>query len=463
MVIPQYAGRTVAVLGLGRTGLTAARALSRGGARVLCWDDTPARRQDAEEAGLTCVAPTMEGWADIAACIWSPGIPSTFPKPHPAMDILNARGIVPICDIELLLNRFSDAFTICVTGTNGKSTTTALIGHILKSDGHKVAVGGNLGVPVLDLEPMPFWGTYVLELSSYQLELIPSLAPDVAVLLNITPDHLARHGGMDGYVAAKMRIFAGQHQPACAVVGQDDPHTRAITQSLIASVNQDVIPVSAIGTVSRGVSVQDGVLYDATGPGGAKAVCDLREMPTLPGAHNWQNAAAAYAACKTRGVHPEAIVAAMRTFPGLQHRQELIAEIDGVRFVNDSKATNAEAAEKALSCYDDVFWIAGGQAKEGGIDMLKPHFGRIRHAFLIGEAAGAFAAVLKEAGVPYTVSGTLEKAVPAAADMAFESDAENPVVLLSPACASWDQFEDFEHRGDVFHDLVLDIEEGEAG
>ncbi|EKV29990.1 UDP-N-acetylmuramoylalanine--D-glutamate ligase [Caenispirillum salinarum AK4] len=458
MVIPHYAGRTVAVLGLGKTGLTAARALSMGGARVKCWDDTADRRAEAEAAGFTCVEPTPRSWSDIVACVWSPGIPHTFPKPHPAKAILEAKGIAPVCDIELLLNRCADAFTVAITGTNGKSTTTALIGHILACAGHRVEVGGNLGTPVLELAPLPFHGTYVLEMSSYQLELTPSLSPDVALLLNITPDHLARHGGMDGYVAAKERIFANQWQPAVAVIGQDDKHCRAMTRRVAHACNADVIPVRADGEEPGGIFTLDGVLFDATERGGPREVCDLRTIPALPGAHNWQNACAAYAACRARGVHPQTIVAAMRTFPGLAHRQETVAMIDGVRFVNDSKATNAEAAEKALTCYGAVYWIAGGQAKEGGIDALKPHFKRIRHAFLIGEAAAEFATVLKAEGVPVTMAGTLDEAVPAAAVRAARDDVRDPVVLLSPACASWDQFKSFEHRGDTFRALVARME-----
>lgn len=465
MIIPHYAGCTVAVLGLGKTGLTAARALKQGGARVKCWDDNADSRATAEAAGLTCVAPTLEGWSDIVACVWSPGIPHTFPKPHRAKAILDAKGIAPICDIELLLKLHPTAFTIVITGTNGKSTTTALIGHIFKVAGHTVEVGGNLGTPVLDLAPMPFHGTYVLEMSSYQLELTPSLSPDVAVLLNITPDHLARHGGMEGYIAAKELVFRNQSQPATAVIGQEDEHCRAITRRLAATHNATIIPIRTEGEEKPGVFTLDGVLYEASHAFRPERICDLRTMPALPGAHNWQNACAAYAVARSRGLPAATIVEAMRSFPGLAHRQQTVAVIDGVRFVNDSKATNAEAAEKALTCYESVYWIAGGQAKEGGITALKPHFKRIRHAFLIGEAASDFAAVLKAEGVPVTMAGTLEEAVPAAAVRASRDGAPDPVVLLSPACASWDQFKSFEHRGDVFHALVerMNTRGGAAG
>lgn len=456
MVIPQYAGRTVAVLGLGKTGLSAARALKDGGARVLCWDDGEARRAEAEALGHACVAPSMEGWADIALCVWSPGIPHTHPQPHPAKAVLDRLGIRPVCDVELLIGRCADAFVVGITGTNGKSTTTSLIGHILKSAGHAVQVGGNLGTPVLDLDALPFHGTYVLELSSYQLELTPSLDCDVAVLLNITPDHLARHGGMDGYVAAKALVFANQHQPATAVIGLDDRHCRALAREVAQRCDQTVIGIRGDGEEPGGVFTLDGVLYDATESAYPREVIDLRTVATLPGAHNWQNACAAYAACRARGVAAEDIAAAMRTFPGLAHRQELVAEVDGIRFVNDSKATNADAVEKALLCYKDIYWILGGQAKEGGIDSLRGYFPRIRHAYLIGEAADAFARSLGP-HIAHSHCGTLEKAVAAATADARREGRTGAVVLLSPACASWDQFKSFEHRGDVFRALVRDI------
>ncbi|GAA0598994.1 UDP-N-acetylmuramoyl-L-alanine--D-glutamate ligase [Caenispirillum bisanense] len=456
MVIPQYAGRTVAVLGLGKTGLSAARALRDGGARVLCWDDGESRRAEAEALGYACVAPSREAWADIALCVWSPGIPHSFPQPHPAKAVLDSLGIRPVCDVELLLTRCPDAFVVAITGTNGKSTTTSLIGHILKAAGHAVQVGGNLGIPALELDLLPFHGTYVLELSSYQLELTPSLNCDVALLLNITPDHLARHGGMDGYVAAKRMIFANQHQPATAIVGLDDRYCRAIADELTRRCDQTVIGIRADGEEPGGVFTLGGVLFDATEPGDPQEIIDLRTIATLPGSHNWQNACAAYAACRARGVAPQVIAEALRSFPGLAHRQELVAEVDGVRFVNDSKATNADATEKALVCYRDIYWVLGGQAKEGGIESLREYFPRVRHAYLIGEAADAFAEVLGTA-VPHSRCGTLDRAVAAAAADARRDGHPGAVVLLSPACASWDQFRSFEHRGDVFRALVHDL------
>ncbi len=313
-------------------------------------------------------------------------------------------------------------------------------------------MGGNLGTPALELEPLDEGGFYVLEMSSYQLELTLSPTFDVAVLTNISPDHLARHGGLAGYIAAKKRIFRGQATLETAVVGVDDAEARAIYGELAASAGPTAVPISGEGRVAGGVYAEGGRLVDDT-RGKAREIADLAAIPTLPGRHNWQNAAAAYAAAKAAGVPTPAIAAALASFPGLRHRQELVAAIDGVRYVNDSKATNAEAAMRALVSYERIYWIAGGLAKEGGIERLVPHFGRVAHAYLIGEAADAFAATL--AGrVPFTLARTLERAVAEAHADAARDAGKGAVVLLSPASASWDQFASFEARGEAFKALV---------
>jgi UDP-N-acetylmuramoylalanine--D-glutamate ligase len=456
--IYEYAGQNVAVMGLGKSGLTAARALAATGTRVHAWDDNPALRDAAKAEGLTItnladLSDRRNDWPTMAAVIWSPGIPHTHPQSHPVARIARERHIPLFCDVELLLRAERDCFFVGITGTNGKSTTTALIGHIMKAAGHPTQVGGNLGIPALSLDPLPFYGTYVLELSSYQLELTPSLDCDVAVLLNITPDHLGRHGGMEGYIKAKRHIFDGGCGPHWAVVGIDDAPTRAIFEALRRLGRHRLVPISTQSLPKRGVGAVDGMLVDAMEGRKPREILDLLDIDSLPGEHNWQNAAAAYAACRARGLAPEVIAKAMRTFPGLPHRQELVAEIQGVRFVNDSKATNAEAADKALCCYENIYWIAGGQPKEGGIASLAPHFEHMRHAFLIGEAAPAFEQVLRGKVVTHR-SGDLAKAVKQAADLAWSEGHEEAVVLLSPACASWDQFRSFEHRGDSFRALV---------
>jgi UDP-N-acetylmuramoylalanine--D-glutamate ligase len=384
--------------------------------------------------------------------VLSPGIPHTYPTPHPIAALARNASIEIIGDIELLARSCREARYVGVTGTNGKSTTTALIGHILQEASRTVAVGGNLGTPVLALPPLGAEGIYVLEMSSYQLELTESLTFDVAVLLNITPDHLERHGGMAGYVAAKRRIFSRQEKPQAAVIGIDDDPCRDMVMDVAATGAQTIVMISGETRAMGGVYVENGWLIDDMS-GDAFPMLDLRELARLPGTHNWQNVAAAYAACRGLGVADLDTVAAIQSFPGLPHRQELVATIDGVRYVNDSKATNADAAGKALICYNDIYWIAGGVAKVGGIASLAPLFSRIRHAFLIGSASDDFAATLADA-VPVTQAGDLATAVAAAREAALREGRPGAVVLLSPACASFDQFRDFEDRGDRFRALV---------
>ena len=452
--VPGFERRKVAVLGLARSGRAAAAALEVGGAEVLAWDDSGKTR-----SGIAAELPlrdlTKIDWRGVAALMLSPGIPHSFPQPHPAVAAARAAGVPIIGDIELLGRAQPKARYIGITGTNGKSTTTALIGHILASAGETVEIGGNLGPPALGLKPLDAGGSYVLEMSSFQLELVETLAFDIAVLLNITPDHLDRHGDMAGYVAAKKRIFARQDDDATAVVGVDDDICREMVAALRLDGNRRIVPVSVKEVVPDGVYVEDGWLVDAM-EGAPERVFDLREAPLLPGSHNAQDAAAAYAVARRAGVSSEATTAGIRTFPGLAHRQELVDTIDGVRYINDSKATNADATEKALACYEAIYWIAGGLPKAGGITSLAPYFKRLRHAFLIGNAAGEFAATL-DGKVSYTRCGDLASAVAAASDRARGEHAPDAVVLLSPACASYDQFANFEVRGDTFRRLVGEL------
>ncbi|MDE3059859.1 MAG: UDP-N-acetylmuramoyl-L-alanine--D-glutamate ligase, partial [Pseudomonadota bacterium] len=344
---------------------------------------------------------------------------------------------------------------VAITGTNGKSTTTTLIGHILKSAGLKVEVGGNLGTPALSLAPLDKNGIYVLELSSYQLDLVKTTRFNVAVLLNVTPDHLDRHGDMQGYIAAKMHIFERQSHEDVAIIAADDEYTRDIAEKLKAKDDKRrVWKTSAATKAEHGISVINGILYDSELH--YNQTFDLRTISTLPGRHNWQNAALAYAAAKEVGIAPDRIYQAMQTFPGLRHRLQLVDTINGARFINDSKATNADATSNALAPYENIYWILGGKPKAGGIATLEIFFPRIAHAFLIGEATEEFAKTL-EGKVPYTRCGTLDVAVKNSAEMAFRAKRKDAVVLLSPACASFDQFKSFEHRGDVFCALVAGI------
>jgi len=447
-----FSGIPVGVLGLGKSGLAAAQALTRGGGAVMAWDDNEAKRAAAAAAGITIVDLRSADLGDMPSLVLSPGIPHTYPAPHPVVARARDAGAEIIGDIELLARTQRDAAYVGITGTNGKSTTTALIGHILALAGRKVAVGGNLGTPALTLEPLGSGALYVLEMSSYQLELTFSLTFDVAVLLNITPDHLDRHGGMDGYIAAKKLVFHRQTAPRAAIIGVDDAISAAIHRDLAAAGEQIVVPISAERVVSGGVYAADGWLVDDMA-GDAAPVVEMAGLARLPGTHNWQNAAAAYAAIRHIGVSREVAAASLQSFPGLAHRQELIATIDGVRYVNDSKATNADAAAKALACYETVYWIAGGLAKEGGIVSLSAYHDRIRHAFLIGEAAPAFADTLGSQ-VPHSRSGELAAAVMAAHELAGRERRPGAVVLLSPAAASFDQFANFEARGEAFRRLV---------
>lgn len=456
--ITEYANRDVAVFGLGRTGLSAAKALMAGGARVHAWDDDEATRRRAIEAGVPLSDINKRDWQGFAALVLSPGVPYKFPQPHRVVRLAEMTGVPVVGDMELFaravlaLPERARPKVIGITGTNGKSTTTALIGHILKCAGRDARVGGNIGTGVLDMAPLHANAVYVLELSSYQLDLVKSLHCDIAVFLNISPDHLDRHGGMDGYIAAKMRIFDNQKPGDAAIVGIDDLHTQSIAMSLSARGPARVVQVSSGYALGRGVSAIEGRLFDSLS-GKAVRAGDLRPIPTLPGAHNHQNAAAAYAACRTLGVDPGVIMEAIQSFPGLAHRLERVGEIDGVTFINDSKATNAQAAEQALKAFPRVYWIAGGRPKSDGVDALAPYFPRIAKAYLIGEAQEAFSQTLK-GRAPVAKSGTIDQAVAEALRDALAAGDPNPVVLLSPACASFDQFKDFEARGEAFRKAV---------
>ncbi|MDO8799893.1 UDP-N-acetylmuramoyl-L-alanine--D-glutamate ligase [Phenylobacterium sp.] len=452
-----FEGKTVAVFGLARTGLAAARALLAGGARVALWDERPEGRAAAQAQGLPLVDLTTADWSEFAALMLSPGVPLTHPEPHWTVTKAKEHGVEIVGDMELFARTVNAApehkrpKIVAITGTNGKSTTTALIGHICASAGRDTRVGGNIGVGVLDLEDMHGGAVYVLEMSSYQLDLTTSLKPDVAILLNVSPDHLERHGGMEGYVAAKRRILLNQGKGDTAVIGVDDPWGQRICTEITAANRRTIVPISASKAMGRGVYVLQGLLYDATGER-AVEVADLLRARSLPGRHNWQNAAAAYSAARGLGITAEEAAEGLMSFPGLAHRMETVGQVGRVRFVNDSKATNTDAARQAMSSYPKFYWIAGGQPKTGGIDALVDLFPKIEKAYLIGEATEAFEETLK--GKAQTVAcGTMETAVAKAyADAAAKG--QDAVVLLSPACASFDQFADFEARGEAFRAAV---------
>ncbi len=448
--VSTFKDKRVALFGLGGSGLSTARALISGGAQVAAWDDGAASRAKAD---FPLVDLTHADWSAFSALVLSPGVPFTHPKPHWTVERARAAGVEVIGDIELFAReraaRAPHAPLIAITGTNGKSTTTALIAHILREAGRDVALGGNIGVPVLDLPPPSEDRIHVIECSTFQIDLAPSLKPSVGLLINLTPDHLDRHGSMEKYAAIKERLVAASD---LALVGLDDEYCRAVA-ARVQLRGRRVVGVSAARSAQADVFVEVRRLFVK---GGAASLIDLRIAPNLRGAHNGQNAAFAFAAARAVGVSLEDIQSGLASFPGLAHRMELVARIGATLFVNDSKATNADAAEKALASYHDIFWILGGKAKEGGVEPLRPLFPRIRKAYLIGAATQDFAASLGQA-VPHERCGTLDKAVAAAARDAAACDANEPVVLLSPACASYDQFANFEARGDAFRLAVAQL------
>lgn len=435
MNLPFAQGRHYAVMGLGKSGRATAEALRAAGAEVTTWDD--------KNHGPGDTPPPQWPWEKLHAIIMSPGIAWYHPALHPVAVLAKQHEVPFLGDIELLFQAQPEAKYIAITGTNGKSTTTTLIAHILQENGVKHAVGGNLGPPALSLAPMGAGGTYVLELSSYQLDLVQTTRFNVAVWLNLSPDHLDHHGDMERYIAAKRHIFDRQGKKDVAIIGVDDDISARLCREMRAARQQCVIPISARETLASGVEVQGGVLHNHFAL--VEESGDVRGIKALQGEHNWQNAAAAYAACFAHGLSHAQIIGAMQSYPGLRHRMQWLGEKFGVQYVNDSKATNADAAEKALRTYDNIHWIIGGVAKEGGIAPLAPYFPKIRHAYLIGEAAELFAQTLG-AQVPHSRCDTLAQAVAAAQAQARPGE----VVLLSPACASFDQYPNFEARGDDF-------------
>ncbi len=446
-----YHNKNIAVFGLGKSGFATARRLHEGHARVSVWDDNEERRQSARQAGLSVLNFQDKAWKGSDALILSPGVPLTHPQPHQVVRRAQEEKTPIVGDVEVFLNEVTEGRIVGITGTNGKSTTSALIHHILSVNEQEVALGGNIGIPVMDLPQLGEDGAYILELSSYQLDLTPSWKADIAVILNVTPDHLDRHGDMSGYAAVKERIFQNQTEDGVAVVNSDDRCCQEMAEKLIKHGSQKVISISTKRSLQTGVYVLNGVLHDQT-EGGRGWSVDIQDIVSLKGVHNWQNAAAAVAVVRSLGLSSDDIEKGLRTFGGLAHRMEQVAHRGKIRFVNDSKATNAEAAEKALASYDSIFWICGGRAKAGGIESLTPYFPKIRKAYLIGEAEDDFAKTL-EGKVENRRCHDLVTAMQQAKEDALKNEADC-VILLSPAAASFDQFDSFEARGDAFRQLV---------
>jgi UDP-N-acetylmuramoylalanine--D-glutamate ligase len=452
--IHEHKNHLVAVFGLGRSGLSLLHAFQQAHIRVLAWDDQEEARNQAQALGYELVPYERWDWKDLKALYLSPGIPHHLPTPHAVAKEARAHNVPILCDIDLLMRACPEATYFGITGTNGKSTTTSLVGHLLKDAGKIVEVGGNIGVPVLDLKALSKDENYVLELSSYHLERIEALKLDYVGLVNITPDHLERHGGMDGYINAKKRAFSSMASKL-AVIGIDEETSSLLYHSLLAEKKFPLVPVSCQDSVLKGVYVRDGLLVDSFWEK-REVIFDLTKLSYLRGVHNWQNAAVAYALCRAAGCSVEDLIQGLSSFKGLAHRLEVLGEIKGVQFINDSKATNVDAARKALACFDNIYWILGGRAKDNSIDALESFYPKIKHAYLIGEAEEIFAKALK-GRVPFKKCGTLEKAV----EQAYKESLKQPekgIVLLSPACASFDQFKNFEERGEKFREIFYALQ-----
>ncbi|MDB5621257.1 UDP-N-acetylmuramoyl-L-alanine--D-glutamate ligase [Tardiphaga sp.] len=454
--VSSFAGKTVAVFGLGGSGLASCHALRSGGAEVIACDDSIDKMVEATRAGYITADLRTVSWGSFAALVLTPGVPLTHPVPHWTVQAAREAGVEVIGDIELFCRERAlhapDAPFIAITGTNGKSTTTALIAHLMREAGFDTQMGGNIGTAILSLEPPAKGRVHVIEMSSYQIDLTPSLDPNVGILLNVTPDHIDRHGTLEHYAAVKERLVAGVQKKGTAIIGVDDEWCRAVADR-VEQAGTHVVRVSVEHPLKDGLTI-DGSTIIRNAEGVRQPLVDLAGIGSLRGLHNAQNAACAAAAALALGVGIEVLQKGLRSFPGLAHRMEQVGRQGATLFVNDSKGTNADATAKALSSFPDIFWIAGGKAKEGGIESLTEFFPRIRKAYLIGEAAAEFARTL-DGKVEYEISATLDVAVPAAARDAAASDVTEPVVLLSPACASFDQFRNFEIRGDRFRALVL--------
>jgi UDP-N-acetylmuramoylalanine--D-glutamate ligase len=455
-VIPviSFAGKTVAVFGLGGSGLASCHALRAGGAEVIASDDSVEKMAEAVRAGFLTADLRTVSWEKIDALVLTPGVPLTHPVPHWTVEAATKANVKIIGDIELFCRErrrhAPSAPFVAITGTNGKSTTTALVAHLMREAGFDTQMGGNIGTAILSLEPPTMKRVHVIEMSSYQIDLTPSLDPSVGILLNVTEDHIDRHGSIEHYAEVKERLVTSVQRGGTAIVGVDDSFSEAAAAQA-EQAGKHVVRVSVQRKLDKGVYL-DGEIVMRGSPDGDTPLVDLKGIGSLRGRHNAQNAACAAGAALALGVPFDVVQKGLRTFPGLAHRMEQIGRKGQVLFINDSKGTNADAAARALSSFDNIYWIAGGKPKSGGIESLREFFPKIRKAYLIGEAAQEFAKTLN--GVPHEISETLETAVPHAAAEAAAAGG-TPVVLLSPACASFDQFPNFEKRGERFRDLVM--------
>ena len=451
--------KPILVYGMGKSGSYAANALANAGADIVIGDDDEKVYKNFDHENITYLDADLEDLSGFSYLMLSPGVPLTHPEPHDIVKKAREADLEILCDIEIFSRIYPDVKTIGVTGTNGKSTTSALVNHLINQAGKKALFGGNIGTAIFDLDiegDKPDW--VILEMSSFQIDLCPNYRPDIAVILNLTPDHIDRHGSMENYADVKERLteLSSDAEGGTAIICTDDEYTEKIYSRVREVGLRDVVEVSTAKILSNGVYADSGILNDAE-DGEAKTLGDLSKIQSLKGVHNHQNAACAYAAAKAAGLAPAEIWKGLESFPGLNHRQFLVRTINGVGYVNDSKSTNAASAAVALGCQKNVYWIVGGRRKKTGLDGLENFFPHLKHAFLIGESTEDFAAWFDKYGMDYTRCFQLENAVEKAHDMAQKNRGQPGgagVVLLSPACASFDQYKSFEERGNHFADIV---------
>lgn len=447
-------GKPIAIFGLGKSGVATIYALSKSGISIIIGDDDPEKVRALCTTTITPLSSDFSNLSDCAFLILSPGIPLNFPEPHPVVTAAHRAGVKIIGDIELFSRINASHKTIGITGTNGKSTTTALIAHILNSCGKSAIACGNIGTSILSIDPAPDM-IYVIEMSSFQIDLCPTFRPDITVHLNITPDHIDRHGTIENYIAIKERIFEGPGIGFCSV--DDDASRGMLARTAKNNVSRRMVPISVSTMQNNGITItENGDLIDRTTPTTGHPVFNLENLPTLRGAHNAQNAAFAYAVTHACGCSASDILKTMTTYPGLPHRQLRVTTIGMVDYINDSKATNADATEKALKTFNHIHWIVGGLQKQGGLSGLEPYAPRITRAYLIGSSSDDFARFMDTNHIPYERSETLDHAVKSA-HINAQRNGTPGTILLSPACASYDQFKSYEHRGDIFTALVQSL------
>lgn len=446
IISSKFKDKTYLVLGLGKTGIGAIKSLAKSGAEVFGWDDNPKQIEIAkgETDGLaTFTHPKELNWQEIDAIVLSPGIPTSGENKHHVVSLAEALEKPMLSDIDLLYIANPHAKIIAITGTNGKSTTTALIGHILKTKYNNVFVGGNIGKSVLEFDEGDKNSIYVIEMSSFQLEISKYIKFDVSIFLNITPDHIDRHGSFENYFAAKAKIFELLKPEGLGIINIDFPELEILRASLINSI------AFSTSDPNADTSFIDNNLNDLQ-KGFSE---EIEDLTNLPGEHNKENILAAYSACEYLGIEPKQIIKAIKSFPGLDHRIKTIYKMGEVLFIDDSKATNAQSTENALKCFERIHWIVGGIAKEGGLDSInKEILFNVKTAYLIGSAENDFAKFMEANNIDYKRCGNLNRAL----EMVKNNLNEHDVVLLSPACASFDQFKNFEHRGQVFQKLVIE-------